>query len=63
MTLQALCTDPHIEIITVDAALFEQALQLYQARPDKEWGLTDCISFVVMQERGLSQALTTDAHF
>jgi predicted nucleic acid-binding protein len=36
---------------------------LYGARPDKEWGLTDCISFVVMEERGLTLALTTDRHF
>ena len=33
------------------------------ARMDKEWGLTDCVSFVVMQERNLTQALTTDRHF
>jgi predicted nucleic acid-binding protein len=30
---------------------------------DKEWGLTDCISFVVMQEQGLTDALTADHHF
>ncbi|MFN8458645.1 MAG: PIN domain-containing protein [Anaerolineae bacterium] len=38
VTLQALHTDPHIEVVTVDAALFEQALQLYQARPIKNGG-------------------------
>ena len=38
-------------------------MQLYRERPDKEWGLTDCISFVVMQERGISAALTADEHF
>jgi len=43
--------------------LFDQAVTLYAARMDKEWGVTDCISFVVMQERGLTAALTTDAHF
>jgi len=36
---------------------------LYQQRPDKEWGLTDCISFVVMQEQGISEAFTSDHHF
>jgi predicted nucleic acid-binding protein len=30
---------------------------------DKEWGLTDCISFVMMQERGLTTVLTVDKHF
>ncbi|MFM6264927.1 MAG: PIN domain-containing protein, partial [Dolichospermum sp.] len=32
-------------------------------REDKEWGLVDCISFIVMQDRGISDALTTDIHF
>ena len=55
--------DPNIEVVTVDTALFGSALRLYSQRPDKEWGLTDCISFVVMQERHSSQVLTTDHHF
>jgi predicted nucleic acid-binding protein len=38
-------------------------LQLYQEREDKEWGLTDCISFVVMGDETLYEALTTDEHF
>jgi hypothetical protein len=61
--IQRLQSDPDLEIVTVTPALFEQAVQLYSTRPDKEWGLTDCISFVVMQERGLTDALTTDHHF
>src|SRR5208282_5143253 len=35
----------------------------FSARPDKEWSLTDCISFVVMNERGMTDALTSDHHF
>ena len=62
-TIQDLRADPNIEVVPVDAALFERALVLYGARMDKEWGLTDCVSFVVMQERHLMQALTTDRHF
>jgi len=62
-TVQDLRADPNIEVVPVDAALFERALTLYGERMDKEWGLTDCISFVVMQERDLTQALTTDSHF
>jgi uncharacterized protein len=61
--IQRLQSDPDLEIVTVTPALFEQSVQLYSTRPDKEWGLTDCISFVVMQERGLTDALTTDHHF
>jgi hypothetical protein len=43
--------------------LLERAIALHSSRTDKEWGLTDCISFVVMQERNLTQVLTTDRHF
>ncbi len=55
--------DPAVEIVPATEELCAQAFQLYRARPDKEWGLTDCLSFVVMQERGLTDALTTDRHF
>lgn len=61
--LEALENDPVVEIVPLSEALYAKALQLYRERPDKEWGLTDCISFVVMQERHLTEALTTDAHF
>jgi len=62
-TINDLRTDPDIETVPVDSALFARAVALYSARLDKEWGLTDCISFVVMQEHGLTHALTTDRHF
>src|SRR5262249_3961147 len=62
-TLADLRSDPQVEIIPPDAALFELGLELYDGRPDKEWSLTDCISFVAMQKAGLKQALTGDRHF
>ena len=43
--------------------LLQQALDLYRARPDKEWGLTDCTSFVLMKQEGIVEALTADIHF
>jgi predicted nucleic acid-binding protein len=52
--LASIRTNPNIEIVNVTEALFDRAVRLYTARPDKEWGLTDCISFVVMQERGIT---------
>jgi len=61
--LYALEADPTVEIIPLSEQLYVQAFQLYRERPDKEWGLTDCISFVVMQEHGMTDALTTDEHF
>ncbi|NEQ83273.1 MAG: type II toxin-antitoxin system VapC family toxin [Moorea sp. SIO2I5] len=50
-------------VVSVDTSLLQRALQLYYARSDKTWGLTDCISFAVMKEQGLTDALTTDKHF
>ena len=53
----------NMRVISVDTPLLIRALQMYHARPDKTWGLTDCISFVVMQEQGLTDAVTADEHF
>ncbi len=52
-----------VEVVHVDTALDAAAWQLWLSRPDKEWSLVDCASFVVMQQRGLTEALTTDHHF
>jgi uncharacterized protein len=51
-----------VEILPGDEH-FDAGLDLYSRRPDKAWSLTDCISFVVMTERGLAEALTGDHHF
>lgn len=61
--LRAMATDPLIEIVPLTDALFARALELFEQRPDKEWGLTDCISFVVMNDQGITDALTADDHF
>lgn len=61
--ISLLRTDPNTEIIAPAEALFTRGLEMYSKRPDKEWSLTDCISFVVMTERGLTEALTGDHHF
>lgn len=56
--------DPEfVQIVPISEQLYAKALQLYRTRPDKEWGMTDCISFIVMHERNLMDALTTDRHF
>lgn len=55
--------DPHVRIVHAGPNLFRRGLELYDGRPDKEWSLTDCISFVVMRDEGLTAALTGDKHF
>jgi len=62
-TIQILQTSSLAEIVPASSRLFADALALYQNRADKDWGLTDCSSFVVTQERGLGEALTTDDNF
>jgi len=47
----------------VDENLWSSGWELYENRPAKEWSLTDCISIVIMQERGLKEAFTNDKHF
>jgi hypothetical protein len=61
--IQQLRNDSDLECISISSSLFDQAVQLYSTRPDKEWGITDCSSFVVMQEREITEVLTTDHHF
>jgi len=43
--------------------LFESAFELYRRHTDKQWGLVDCVSFVVMRNQGLTTALAFDQHF
>ena len=62
-TIHDLRTDPDIEVVPVDSGLFDCGMALYSSHTDKEWGVTDCISIAVMQERKLTHALTTDRDF
>jgi len=50
-------------IVPASHDLFERGLALFLERRDKEWSLTDCTSFVVMQDHGSARALTSDHHF
>lgn len=59
----ALRCNPSVTIVPSGPELFAKGLELYSARKDKEWTLTDCISFVVMKSEGLDEALTGDHHF
>ena len=59
----ALRVDPDCLIVPASEEMFARGLDLYTERPDKDWSLTDCISFVVMRDQGLTEALTGDHHF
>jgi predicted nucleic acid-binding protein len=55
--------DPRVQVVTSAPDLFQGGLALYAGRPDKDWSLTDCISFETMRTHGIRDALTADHHF
>lgn len=52
-----------LRIVPVSHELLTDGWTLYRQRPDKEWGLTDCISFAVMEQEQIFEAVTSDRHF
>ena len=56
-------SDPGVQIVPASHDLFWSGFDLFARRPDKDWSLVDCLSFVVMKQRRLVDALTTDFHF
>lgn len=62
-TVRELRGNPAIEIVAEDSELWDRALHLYESRNDKSWSLTDCMSFLIMRDRGITEALTADRHF
>ena len=61
--LESLESIAELEIVHITPELHQNAFQLLRSRPDKNWSWVDAASFVVMQNRGLTQALTSDHHF
>ncbi len=55
--------DRRIEVVALQPELCDAAIGLYTSRADKNWSLTDCLSFVIMERRALTEALTADHHF
>ena len=61
--LEELRNDSNATVVPASQALFERGVELYSKRPDKAWSLTDCISFTVMNDYQIIEALTGDHHF
>lgn len=61
--INSLKQSPYIEIIHIDIQTDVKAWQLFSQRPDKNWSLVDCSSFVIMNYRQITEALTNDRHF
>jgi uncharacterized protein len=61
--IRSLLASPDVVVISDVDPWFNAGLQLFGRRPDKSWSLTDCISFAVMEARGIREALTGDHHY
>jgi predicted nucleic acid-binding protein len=61
--LDMLRESPDAKIVPASEELFERGIELFRQRADKDWPLTDCISFLVMKDEGLTDAVTGDRHF
>jgi uncharacterized protein len=61
--IRSLYKHPNTTIVPQTSIQFQEALSLYEQRPDKEWSQTDCLSFKIMQAQGITEALAYDKHF
>lgn len=61
--IDELRSDPDYEIVPITSSAFRQALERYRSRADKTWSLTDCASFLIMEENGITDALSADRDF
>ena len=52
-----------MSIVYCDNTLFSEGIQIFKQYSDKEWSLTDCVSFATMKKYGLKTAFTFDPHF
>ena len=62
-TIEDFLESDEVTVVRMSTELFARSFDLYKRYIDKSWGLIDCVSFVVMQERGITDALTADSDF
>jgi uncharacterized protein len=61
--VEGIRASPRMAVLPLDPRLLSRGLGRMASRPDKDWSLTDCVSFVVMEDEGIREALTADRHF
>jgi predicted nucleic acid-binding protein len=61
--VKTLRSSPSVTVIPQTSDQFRRALGRYEERIDKDWSLTDCASFLIMEAEGIEAALTHDQHF
>jgi predicted nucleic acid-binding protein len=52
-----------VEVVRIDNQLLKRSIDYYRGHADKSWGLVDCASFIVMEDRGITEAFTSDRDF
>lgn len=61
--LREILNDPQVDVVSQTSQQFREAVDLYEARPDQRWSVTDCSSFLVMREMDITEALAHDLDF
>lgn len=61
--VEQILKDPDVEVVLQTSDLFRAAVELYASRLDQRWSVTDCASFLLMDQRGISEALARDRDF
>lgn len=61
--IENLYQHPNVTVIKQTSKQFQEGLLLYKQRLDKEWSLTDCVSFTIMEDYHITEALAYDKHF
>lgn len=56
-------SNPNAEVVPMTSNAFRESMERYRSRPDKTWGLTDCTSFLIMEQKGITDALSADHDF
>jgi hypothetical protein len=60
---EGILNNPRCRVIFMTPRLVRRVLDIYRERTDKQWGLVDCASFLVMADEQIAEAFTTDRHF
>ncbi len=61
--IESLYEHPNVTVVRQSSSQFQEGLLLYKQRQDKEWSITDCVSFKIMEEYAITEALAYDKHF
>jgi predicted nucleic acid-binding protein len=61
--VKELGANPDVEVVAQTSGQFQAAVDRYLSRLDHSWSVVDCASFLLMEERGIQEALAFDRHF